>query len=304
MSDLGTMTGSDTEVAEDVPDRAGRHIRRSRGLPGGRAVVGALLISAAAVGVFAAFLTATAEPQTRYAVAVDDVGVGTRLGADEAVADLFEFVAIELPPGVSSRAVSQPQSPQLSGQLVTSPIQAGDLLLATSIVDDARVPATEKLSFSLAASDAVGGSLQAGERIDVLATYGSGTEAWTAFVVRGVLLVDHQSATGGVGANGDVTLTVAVSSLRDVQALAHAIRTAEVVVTRSTVGEGAHEAAPGAFTPTREASGPTPDPASGPVGQHDPGRADPSDDEGAAGGDGGEVEEEKDASEPNEDQGG
>jgi hypothetical protein len=277
MSDLGTMTSGDTETGAQAPDRPGRRIRRARGLPGGRAVVGALLISAAAVGVFAAFLTATAEPQTRYAVAVGDVEVGTRIDSAAAVAELFDFVAIDLPEGLAARAVSEPQAPQLLGQLVTSPIQAGDLLLASTIVDDARVPATEKLSFALPATDAVGGSLQPGERIDVLATYGSGTDAWTAFVVRGILLVDHQELGAGVGASGEVTLTVAVSSLRDVQALGHAIRTADVFVTRSTVGEGASDAAPDAYMPSRDAAGPTPDPAGDPIGQGAPAPVDPPD---------------------------
>lgn len=275
MADLGTMTSGDTPAGGNAEVRSGRRIRRARGLPGGRAVVGALLISAAAVGVFAAFLTATAEPDTRYAVAAGDIEVGTRLDGDAPVAELFDFVAIDLPDGLAARAVSEIQAPQLSGQLVTSPVRAGDLLLATTIVDDARVPATEKLSFALPATDAVGGSLQPGERIDVVATYGSGTDSWTAFVVRGVLLVDHQVLGTGVGSTGDVTLTVAVSSLRDVQALGHAIRTADVFVTRSTVGEGAEDAAPEAYAPSRDAVGPKPDPAGDPIGAGVAGPVDP-----------------------------
>ena len=285
MSDLGTMTSGEAEAGEDRPAAPGRRIRRARGLPGGRAVVGALLISAAAVGVFAAFLTATAEPRSSYAVAVTDIEIGTRLDVDAPVAELFEFVPMDLPDGLTARAVSDLQSPQLAGQLVTSPVGEGDLLLASAIVDDARVPATEKLSFALPATDAVGGALQPGERIDVLATYGSGSDAWTAFVVRGVLLIDQQHAAGGVGASGDVTLTVAVSSLRDVQALGHAVRAADVFVTRSTVGEGADDTAPDAFMPSRDAAGPRPDPAQDPVGQGAPDDVDPPEDEDEGDGD-------------------
>lgn len=260
------MTGEPDAGGHDAPARSARRIRPSRGLPGGRAVVGALLVTAAAVGVFAAFLTATAEPTTQYAVARDDIEVGTRLDSDAAVAEHFEFVPLELPHEVALRAVEELQSPQLVGQLVTSPIAAGDLLLASAIVDDARVPATEKLSFALPAADAVGGALQAGERIDVLATYGSGSDAWTAFVVRGVLLVAVEGGDGGVGSSGEVTLTVAVSSLEDVQALGHAVRAAEVFVTRSTVAEGATQTAPGPFAPSREQAPPAPDPAREPLG--------------------------------------
>jgi hypothetical protein len=267
MADLGTMTGEPEKTGtQEATGRPGRRIRRARSLPGGRAVVGALLITAAAVGVFAAFLTATAEPTTHYAVARDDIEVGTRLDSDAAVAELFEFVPVDLPHDVSVRAVRDVQAPQLVGQLVTSPVSRGDLLLASAIVDDARVPATEKLSFSLPPADAVGGALQAGERIDVLATYGSGADAWTAFVVRGVLLVAVDGGDTGMAASSDVTLTVAVSSLEDVQALGHAVRSADVFVTRSTVTEGSTEPAPGAFTPSREQTPPRPDPAGDPLG--------------------------------------
>lgn len=267
MADLGTMTSDpDTTGASETTSRSGRRIRRARGLPGGRAVVGALLVTAAAVGVFAAFLTATSEPATRYAVARGDIEVGTRIDSEAAVAELFDFVPVELPHEVSVRAVRDLQAPQLVGQLVTSPIAGGDLLLASAVVDDDRVPATQKLSFSLPAADAVGGALQAGERIDVLATYGSGPDAWTAFVVRGVLLVAVDGGTGDVGTGREVTLTVAVSALEDVQALGHAVRAAEVFVTRSTVAEGDTDPAPGAFTPSREQAPPRPDPAAGPIG--------------------------------------
>lgn len=266
MADLGTMTSDpDSTGASGTTSRSGRRIRRARGLPGGRAVVGALLVTAAAVGVFAAFLTATSEPATRYAVARGGIEVGTRIESEAAVAELFDFVPVELPHEVSVRAVRDLQAPQLVGQLVTSPVAGGDLLLASALDDD-RVPATEKLSFSLPAADAVGGALQAGERIDVLATYGSGSDAWTAFVVRGVLLVAVDGGAGDVGTGRDVTLTVAVSSLEDVQALGHAVRAAEVFVTRSTVAEGDTDPAPGAYTPSREQVPPRPDPAAGPVG--------------------------------------
>ena len=267
MADLGTMTGEPEKTGtQEAAGRPGRRIRRARGLPGGRAVVGALLVTAAAVGVFAAFLTATAEPTTHFAVARGDVEVGTRIESEAAVSDLFEFVPVELPHDVAVRAVQDVQAPQLVGQLVTSPLSAGDLLLASAIVDDDRVPATEKLSFSLPAADAVGGALQAGERIDVLATYGSGTDAWTAFVVRGVLLVGVDGGGSGVGTSDAVTLTVAVSSLEDVQALGHAVRAADVFVTRSTATEGSTDPAPGAFTPSREQTPPRPDPAGDPLG--------------------------------------
>lgn len=278
MADLGTMT-SDPAVADNGSGRPGRRIRRVRGLPGGRAVVGAFLVAASAVGVFAAFLTATAAPDTRYAVATADIDIGTRL-TEADVAELFEMVPVDLPEAVAGRAVREVQLPQLAGQLVTSPVREGDLLQASAVVEDAGVPDTETLSFSLSAADAVGGTLEPGERIDVLATYGSGGDAWTAFVVRGILLVDSSAAGGGVGTSDDVTLTVAVSDLRDVQALGHAVRTSDVFVTRSTVSEGSTESAPDAYMPSPDDQGPAPDPATDPLGSAQPGAPTDGDGEG------------------------
>jgi hypothetical protein len=306
MADLGTMTGEPEKTGvQEAAGRPGRRIRRARGLPGGRAVVGALLITAAAVGVFAAFLTATAEPSTHYAVARGDIEVGTRIDSDAAVAELFEFVPVDLPHDVSVRAVQDVQAPQLVGQLVTAPISRGDLLLASAIVDDDRVPATEKLSFSLPAADAVGGALQAGERIDVLATYGSGADAWTAFVVRGVLLVAVDGGDAGMGGSSDVTLTVAVSSLEDVQALGHAVRAADVFVTRSTVTEGSTDPAPGAFAPSRDQAPPRPDPAGDPLGPGAPQPTPDGDDAEAEGAGDAEAEDAGDATDdpPDDDAG-
>jgi hypothetical protein len=102
MADLGTMT------APDLRDPAGpqRRIRRSRRLPGSRAVVGALLVTAAAVGVFAAYVDATGEPSTRYVVAQDELPIGTLL-TSQLVRDtsLFALVPMDLPPEVAARAV-------------------------------------------------------------------------------------------------------------------------------------------------------------------------------------------------------
>lgn len=270
VADLGTMTSDADTSANARGETAARRIRRARGLPGGRAVVGAFLVAAAAVGVFAAFLSATAEPSTRYAVARGDVEVGTRLLDLAEVEAAFDFVPMDLPDDVRRRAIHERQAPQLVGMLVTAPVAGGDLLLASAVVDDARVPATEKLSFSLPVADAVGGALEPGERVDVLATYGTGADAWTAFVARGVLLVAVDAGDGGLGTSDELTLTVAVSSLTDVQALGHAVRAADVFVTRSTVAEGSTEPAPGAYRPAPEDDGPQPDPAGDPVGEGAP----------------------------------
>jgi hypothetical protein len=282
VADLGTMT--DTTSERDGTAGEGRAVRRARTLPGGRAVVGGLLVAAAAVGVFAAYLNATAEPTTRYLVARADIEPGTRIVSLDAVAELFESRAIELDPDLAASAVRLEAAELLLGRLVLSPLEPGQLLAPGNLAVDGGVADAHKLSFAIERSAALAGDLRVGERLDVLATYGSGDGAYTAFVVRGVPLVARSGdgGAGGLGSGGGggpLTLTVAVTSPEDVQALAHAVATADVVVTRSTVAEGDRAQAPGPYEPSRDRPGPAPDPAGDPVGTTgpDPVAVDPSD---------------------------
>jgi Flp pilus assembly protein CpaB len=244
-------------------------------------VVGALLIAAAALVTFVAYLDATAAPTRSYLVATASTEPGTRLGSMTEVAERFGTIALDLSPEVAARAVPSTAVDSLIGQVVVAPLQPGDLLTRTQLVDDGGVEDAQTLSFALSRTAAVSGALRPGERVDVLATFGSGDSAYTAFVVRGVPLLRVTALDGGaLGDSSDLMLTVAVSALRDVQALGHAVNTAEVFVTRSTATSDVDDPAPGAFRATPDDPGPRPDPAT-PTGPLGPAPADPPD---AAGG--------------------
>jgi hypothetical protein len=251
MADVETKQTTD---ASDAESRGGdgRRIRRQRSLPGGRAVVGSLLVAASAVAVFAAYLTATSEPTTRYLVANDVVAPGTLIEDDETARALFSAAPIELLPPVDQRVVPVEEIDALVGQVVLVALERGDLLHRSATATAFGVPEAQVMSFAVPQADAVAGELVPGERIDVLATYTLGGEAFTAFVVRGVPLVGVQEASGGSG--GSVVLTVGVSELTDVQALGHAVNTASVFVTRSTA-TGDADPVPDAYVPAAEDPG-------------------------------------------------
>ena len=263
MADVTSMTEQGNGPASGVPGPAPspRRIRPPRSLPGGRAVVGALLVAAAAVATFAAYLDATAAPTGRYVVATATIEPGTRLRSLGDVGERFGTVALELSSEVAARAIPASDVDALVGRSLVAPLQPGDLLTWTQLAEDSGVDEAQTLSFALPRNAAVAGLLQPGERIDVLATFGSGDSAYTAYVVRGVPLLRVAAADGGpLGDSPEVTLTVAVSALREVQALGHAVNTAEVFVTRSTARPGVEDRAPGAFRATPEELGPRPDP--------------------------------------------
>ena len=225
-------------------------------------MVGALLVAAAAVVTFAAYLDATAAPTRSYVVATATIEPGTRLSSMAEVGERFGTIALDLSDEVAARVVPASAVDGLVGQVVVTPLQPGDLLTRTQVVDDGGAEGAQTLSFSLPRTAAVAGALRAGERIDVLATFGSGDGAYTAYVVRGVPLLGVTAPDGGsLGGGSELTLTVAVSALRDVQALGHAVNTAEVFVTRSTASPEVDDPAPGAFRPSPEDVGPRPDPA-------------------------------------------
>jgi hypothetical protein len=278
VADADTMTTTSPTTSprgDDVEVTDGRSVRRARTLPGGRAVVGALLVAAAAVGVFAAYLNATAEPSTRYLVARATVEPGTRITGIPTIAELFEARAIDLDPDLAAQAVRLEDAESIVGRLVLAPLAPGELLSRSALVADGGVADANKISFAIDRADALAGDLRVGERIDVLATYGSGDNAYTAYVVRGVPLVARSGdpGSGGLGGGGSsggpLTLTVAITAPEDVQALAHAVATADIVVTRSTVLEGDRGAAPPPYTASPDAPGPSPDPAGDPVGEPD-----------------------------------
>lgn len=230
------MAGT-TRIADAVDhDRAAengagtrRAVRNRRGVPGGRAVVGGLLVAVAAVGVFAAYGDATATPSTAYAVAAADLPVGHRISPAD-----VDLRPMDLPAAVASRAFTAPDA--LAGAVTLAPLAAGELVQAGALLPAGRsaAPATE-LSFAVPVDRAVNGTLLPGERIDVLATYGTGSAAHTTVVVRGALVLGNDEGEQAIGASTRV-LTVALEDPDDVLRVTHAVRAGEVTVVRATTG--------------------------------------------------------------------
>jgi hypothetical protein len=275
------------EVATTVRDEAvtgageergepGRRIRRRRGLPGGRAVVGALLVAASAVGVFAAYLGATAAPSTAYLLAGRSIEPGTRFATLDDVLAAVGQAPLELPPTAAGRAIAAEDAAALVGLVVVAPLERGDLLTRTAFVEDGGVADAQTLSFSVPEAAAVDGSLRPGERIDVIATHGAGDGSFTAFVARGLPLLRVSSPDGTVGGPGQLTLTVAISALDDVLALSHAAAAAEIRVTRSTARPHDTEPAPGAYRPAPLPEGPRAEVAADPPAGRPPATPEPA----------------------------
>jgi Flp pilus assembly protein CpaB len=207
-----------------------RVLRRRRPLPGGRAVVGGFLVTAAAVGIFAAYTGATTSRGVSYVVARHTLTVGQRIAAPD-----LTTAPMVLSPTISSDLAFRDPS-RLVGALVVGPVHAGELIQASSVVAGTDATGDRELSFPIAATRAVDGTLKAGDFVDVLATYGSGADATTVAVVRQARVVARSdaSATLDPAGGGGETITLGLARSIDSLAVAHAVDAGQVMLVRST----------------------------------------------------------------------
>lgn len=218
MADLGTTTAP--AGTEPVADDAGRRVRRRRSLPGGRAVAGAFLITAAAVGVFAAYLNATAAPSTEWVVATADISRGTVIETA-----MLDVVAIDVPEGQQPSLVEAGHVDELVGRVALGPIRDGDLVQETLVLASEPPAGASTFTFSLPGSRvAHRGELPAGDTVDIVATYGE----TTTYVARDVEVLRSPTRS-----DAGVSLTVSVGSTETVLAIANALDSAQVHVLRS-----------------------------------------------------------------------
>jgi Flp pilus assembly protein CpaB len=203
-------------------------VRRRRPLPGGRAAAGALLIAVAAVGTFAAASGATRDARRQYLVARADLAVGHRIArSDLAVArmDLPAYLA-------RGHAFGRAGAGRLVGALVIGPVARGELVQRSSVRLGGAAAGGREVSFAIDPARAVGGSLQPGEFVDVLATYGGSSDGYTVTVVRAARVVGARDR-GGLSGGDSLVLTLDLPSADAALAVAHAVDSGHVTVVRS-----------------------------------------------------------------------
>lgn len=220
---------------------------RRRTVPGGRAVLGGFLVAASVVGLFYASTRSDSGPDRSYVVARRAVAPGAKLEA----ADLGRL-ALDLPSATAARAFTDPGA--LVGATVIAPLVQGELVQASAVVAKPSEPSSREVTFAVSGSTLAQG-LEAGERVDVLATFGSGDDAFTTVVLRDALLVAlDRGERPRVGDSRHAAVTVALAEPADAVAMAHAVQLAKITVVRAT---GA-EPYPGATPSFRQAPAPSP----------------------------------------------
>lgn len=217
---------TEAEATSNDSNGSARRITPRRGLPGGRAVVGGLLVAVAAVGIFAAVSGAGQGPSTRYVVAARDIEPGATLSPGD-----LELSAIDLPEGQRSRAFTQ--EGDVTGAIAVGPLSAGELVQAGGLADgtDAAVPT---LSLSLPEANANAGDLQRGDTVQVYGTYGADTAGTTILLATEASVVSVTTGEETVATGGEVLLRLAVTSPDERKAILNAAFTADISLVRTT----------------------------------------------------------------------
>lgn len=231
-------TGS--EDSKTQPGQASARVRR--GLPTGRACVGAVLVTTAAAGVLFAHRSASQPPSSRYLVATQPIASGQIIRAQD-----LGSIAIDLPSELD--AIPAAQASKLIGRVASTAVsrsellRPGDALAAGRFVD----PTAIEVSLDLPPAQALQGMLQQGSIVDVLATDPEpdpSTGLATTVLATAVRVssvgegnnADGSDASGsgesssGIGASGQVRVVLSVSGNETATQLVDAARRAEITL--------------------------------------------------------------------------
>jgi Flp pilus assembly protein CpaB len=212
-----------------APPGGARPVGRRKQLPGGRAVVGGLLVAASAVGLFAAYTGATAGPSSAYVTVAHDI----RPGAILRTADL-RLVRIELP--AAQRAVSFTDRRRLVGTVALARMRAGELVQSADVAEVSSAGRRAEISVAVEPANAMNGDrayLRGGERVDVIVTVTSGGTPVTRTVARDVMVVDVLTGDRALGTSGALTVVLAVERA-DLESIAGANAVGKITLARTT----------------------------------------------------------------------
>jgi Flp pilus assembly protein CpaB len=163
-----------------------------------------------------------------YVVAKRALAIGTRVTA----ADLAT-ARLHVPDGpLRTRVFSRVSA--VVGSVVVSPLASGDLVQGSALVRDAAGPGERQISVPIETARALGDRLAPGELVDVVATFGAGSDAYTITVVSAARVVSRDGGGGSLGDHKSEVVTLAVRDAQAAVAIAHAVAAGEISFVRVT----------------------------------------------------------------------
>ena len=192
-------------------------------------IVGALLVSTAALAAFLIVTGAGGTPQQSIVISRRALVAGERLDASTLTTTTVERKTANSLHGFTS-------VDELAGAVALAPIGEGELVQRSAVLAGGPAAPTREFSFPIDRDRALNGDLRPGERVDVLATYGSGSDAMTTVLARDasvIRIADQKS--GALGSSGKLIITLALASADQLLDAAHAAQVASITVVRSTL---------------------------------------------------------------------
>ncbi|HEY5652681.1 MAG TPA: RcpC/CpaB family pilus assembly protein, partial [Acidimicrobiia bacterium] len=162
------------------------------------------------------------------AVAASDINAG--VAVDEAVH--VEYVELNGSDAVLAPLVTSEEFATLSGSVLSSPMEAGDMFVQSELVASVNPLEQRAIALAVGRDHAVGGDITVGDRVDVIWVDDGAAE----YIVTGVEVIDTSSSERSGGAfSGSQAFSLTVS-VDDVQALrlAEALNSGQIEIVRST----------------------------------------------------------------------
>lgn len=229
VDDAPATAGATQAEVRSVPPH--RVLTRPRRLPGGRAVVGGLLVAVAALAAIVLATSGSGPRNVEVVVASRPIAPGDALGGD-----VLRVESMPVPDALVGHTYASPTG--LEGTVSRSSLEPGELLQAGDVVEAtaaqrAAAPARE-ITVQLEADRVGGGALEAGDRVDLIATYGSGADAFSTVVLVDAAVLDARTTADAIGSSRRVVVTLALRSRAETVAVAHAADVAQVRLVRTT----------------------------------------------------------------------
>lgn len=211
-----------------MPASAERTIKPRRGLPSGRAVVGALLVTVAAVGSFAAASRSDNGPDDSYLVITRRVDAGTPVRSE-----YLRLEPMQLSPVAAANALRSTAS--VEGATAIHDLTAGDLLSVNDFVPAPRVEgetvgAVHEFALPVP-RERIAAATTAGDRVTVLATLRIHDELVTVVAVEDAVVLGWDT-DDGLSRTG--VLTLALEEADTATGLAHMAVDGEITAVRTT----------------------------------------------------------------------
>lgn len=197
--------------------------------PSRRAIVGGLLVAIAVLFAWVAVDAGERRPGREIVVATRAIAPGERIDASA-----LEVRTVTMDDGLASRDFSS--TGQLVDAVALGPIAEGDPVPRSAVLQAANGGNLRQFSFPVDRDRSLNGDLRPGERVDVMATFGSGSDSTTTVIARDALVLrvgDQKS--GSIGSTAKLILTIGLTSADQVLDAVHASQVADLTVVRSTL---------------------------------------------------------------------